>query len=75
MNRIVYSIVHRNDEWHVTKVNDNATEGRFKNKSDAIDLGRFLAMREEVAILRITQVDGSIQSEILYARNPQTVEG
>jgi len=52
-----------------------ATEGRFKSKLDAVDLGQFLAMREEVSELRIRKVDGSIQSEFVFGRDPHEVEG
>ncbi|MDB5048566.1 MAG: hypothetical protein JWO30_1637 [Fibrobacteres bacterium] len=75
MKRVVYDVMHKNDEWCVVKSSDKATEGRFKNKLDAVELGRFLAMREEVAELRIRKLDGSIQSESLFGKDPQQVEG
>lgn len=72
---IVYSVVHGNDQWRVVKSPEKVVEGRFKNKADAIDLGRFLAMREEVGELRIRQVDGSIQSQFTFGKDPRKVEG
>ncbi|HKP97220.1 MAG TPA: DUF2188 domain-containing protein [Fibrobacteria bacterium] len=75
MQRIIYSVVHKNDEWYVVKSPDQATEGRFKSKPDAVELGRFLAMREEVGELRIGKLDGSIQSEFLFGKDPHQVEG
>jgi hypothetical protein len=74
-NRRVYTVVHRNDEWHVLRRPDNVCEGRFKSKSDAVELGRYLAMRENVAELRIGKLDGSIQSEFTFGKDPQQVEG
>ena len=81
MKRIIYNVKHRNDEWHVVKKTFSAaeghpaTEGRFKSKPDAVDLARFLAMREEVGELRILSVDGSIQSEFLFGKDPYQIEG
>lgn len=74
-NRIVYNVVHRNDEWTVVKSPEKIVEGRFKNKADAIELGRFLAMREEVGELHICQVDGSIQSQFTFGKDPHNIEG
>lgn len=74
-HRIVYNVVHRNDEWRVVKSPEKVVEGRFKQKSDAIELGRFLAMREEVGELHICQVDGSIQCQFTFGKDPQKVEG
>lgn len=75
INRIVYNVVHRNDEWVVVKSPEKIVEGRYKNKSDAIEFGRFLAMREEVGELHICKVDGSIQSQFTFGKDPQKVEG
>lgn len=72
---IVFNIVHRNDEWHVLRGHASEAEGRFKDKSDAIERGRNLAMREESASLRITLTDGSIQSELTFGNNPSQLEG
>lgn len=74
-NRILYKVVPRNDEWHVVKGSGNVTEGRFKNKPDAVEFGRFLAMREEVADLRVVKLDGSVQAEFTFGKNPLEVEG
>ena len=74
-DRIIYRIVPRNDEWHVVKGSHNECEGRFKSKPEAVEFGRFLAMRESVAELRIAKLDGSIQAEFTYGNNPQEVEG
>ncbi|GEM_PF-2121672 len=73
--RTIYNVVHRNDEWHVVNESDKAVEGRFQSKPDAIGFGRFLAMREEVGELRIRKLDGSIQSEFIFGRDPAAVEG
>lgn len=75
VHRIAYNVVHRNDEWRVVKSPEKIVEGRFKNKSDAIQLGRFLAMREEAGELHICQVDGSIQSQFTFGKDPQKLEG
>lgn len=72
--RIVYRVVPRNDEWHVVK-GRNECEGRFKYKPQAVEFARFLAMREPVAELRVTKLDGSIQSEYTFGKNPLEVEG
>ena len=53
----------------------NECEGRFKHKPAAMEFARFLAMRESVAEVRIAKLDGSIQSESTFARDPQEVEG
>ncbi|MDB5106032.1 MAG: hypothetical protein JWP91_3721 [Fibrobacteres bacterium] len=74
-SRIIYNVVHRNDEWHVVRWPDKACEGRFKSKPDAVDFGRFLAMREDVSELRIRKLDGSIQSEFTFGKDPHQVEG
>lgn len=74
-SRVIYNVVHRNDEWHVVKLPGKACEGRFKSKPDAVEFGRFLAMREDVAELRIGKMDGSIQSESTFAKDPHQVEG
>ena len=74
-NRIVYNVVHGNDEWRVVKTPEKVVEGRFKNKTDAIELGRFLAMREEVGELHVRQVDGSIQCQFTFGKDPHKVEG
>lgn len=71
----MYKVVPRNDEWHVVKGAGNECEGRFKNKSDAIEFGRFLAMRESVADLRVVKLDGSVQAEYTFGGNPMEVEG
>ena len=75
MERIIYNVVHKNDEWRVMKAQNDVCEGRFRQKQDAVDWGRFLAMREEVGELRILKLDGSIQSEFLFGKNPLEVEG
>jgi len=72
--RIIYKVVPRNDEWHVVK-GRNECEGRFKYKPDAVEFARFLAMRESVAELRVAKLDGSIQSESLFGKDPVDVEG
>lgn len=64
----------RNDEWHVVK-GRNECEGRFKRKPEAVEFARFLAMRESLAELRVVKLDGSVQSESTYGRNPYEVEG
>jgi hypothetical protein len=74
-HRIVYNVVHRNDEWHVVKWPEKCVEGRFKAKPDAVEFGRFLAMRENISELHICKLDGSIQSEFTFARDPEQVEG
>jgi hypothetical protein len=74
-NRIIYNVVHKNDEWHVVKWPEKAVEGRFKHKPDAVEFGRFLAMREDVGELHIRKLDGSIQSEFIFGRDPLQVEG
>jgi hypothetical protein len=74
-SRIIYKVVPRNDEWHVVKGRANECEGRFKHKPDAVEFGRFLAMRESVAELRVAKLDGSIQSEFTFGKDPQEVEG
>jgi hypothetical protein len=74
-SRVVFNVVHRNDEWHVIKGGPNSCEGRFKSKLDAIDRARDLAMREEVAEMRIVKMDGSIQSEQTFGKDPHEVEG
>lgn len=71
----MYSIVHRNDEWHILRGGASESEGRFKSKSDAIDRGRELAMREEMATLRIAKTDGSILSETTFGKDPSSIEG
>lgn len=73
--RIHYHVVHRSGEWHVVKWPGNIREGRFRDKADAVDLGRYLAMRESAADLRISKLDGSVQSEITFGKNPQEIEG
>ncbi len=73
--RVIYSVVHKNDEWQVVKIGSNECEGHFKSKSDAIERARNLAMREEVGEMRIAKMDGSIQSEVTFGKDPQTVEG
>lgn len=73
--RIAYIVAHKNDEWHVMKSPDNVCEGRFQSKADAVEFGRFLAMRENVAELRICKMDGSVQSEFTFGKDPQEVEG
>lgn len=72
--RIIYKVVPRNDEWHVVK-GLNECEGRFKSKLDAVEFARFLAMRESVAELRVAKLDGSIQSEYTFGKDPHEVEG
>lgn len=72
---IVFNVVHRNDEWHVLRGHASDPEGRFKSKSDAIERGRDLAMREESASLRIALTDGSIQSETAFGKDPSELEG
>lgn len=74
-NRIIYKVVPRNDEWHVVKGPGNECEGRYKSKPDAVEFGRFLAMRESVADLRVLKLDGSVQAEYTFGHNPQEVEG
>jgi Uncharacterized protein conserved in bacteria (DUF2188) len=73
--RVIYNVVHKHDEWHVVHGGTNFCEGRFKSKADAIDRARDLAMHEEVGEMRIVKMDGSIQSEVTFGRDPQTVEG
>lgn len=73
--RTVFNIVHRNDEWDVLRDGMSEPVGRFKSKTDAVERGRDLAMREEVAILRVALSDGSIQSESTFGRNPSEMEG
>ena len=73
--RIIYRVLPRNDEWHVVKGSGNACEGRFKSKAEAVDFGRYLAMREEVAELRVLKLDGSIQAEYCFGKDPLEVEG
>ena len=72
--RILYKVVPRNDEWHVVR-GSNECEGRFKHKPEAVEFARFLAMREPVAELRVVKLDGSIQSEYTFGKDPLEVEG
>lgn len=72
---VVFSIVHRNDEWHVLRGHATEPLGRFKSKADAIERGRDLAMREEMATLRVTLSDGSVQSESTFGKDASEIEG
>ncbi len=72
---VVFNVVHRNAEWHVLRGRAPRTEGRYKSKSDAIERGRELAMREESASLRVALTDGSIQSETSFGKDPSELEG
>jgi hypothetical protein len=72
---IVFHIVHRNDEWDVFRGGMSEPVGRFKHKADAVQRGRDLALREEMAVLRVALTDGSIQSEFAYGRDPSEMEG
>ena len=72
---IVYSIVHRNDEWHILRGSASEPKGRFKSKTDAIERGRDLAMQEEMATLRVAHIDGSILSETTFGKDPSSMEG
>lgn len=72
---IVFNIVHRNDEWDVLRGGLSERVGRFQSKADAVERGRNLAMREEMAVLRVALTDGSIQSESTFGRNPAEMEG
>ena len=74
-SRIVFKIVHRNDEWDVLRGGMSERVGRFQSKADAVERGRELAMREEMAVLRVALTDGSIQSEFAFGRNPAEMEG
>jgi len=40
-----------------------------------VEFARFLAMRESVAELRVAKLDGSIQSEYTFGKDPHEVEG
>jgi hypothetical protein len=73
--RVVYNVIHKQGAWHVVKAGTNATEGRFKDKVDAIARARNLAMHEDVGEVRIVKLDGSIQSEQTFGRDPHRVEG
>lgn len=72
---IVFNIVHRNDEWDVLRGGMSEPVGRFQSKADAVERGRELAMREEMAVLRVALTDGSIQSEFTFGQNPSEMEG
>lgn len=74
-SRVVFSIVHRNDEWDVLRDGMSEPVGRFRSKTDAVERGRDLAMREEMAVLRVALSDGSIQSECAFGRDPSEMEG
>jgi hypothetical protein len=73
-HQVLYNVVHRNDEWHVVK-EDGVPQGHYKSKSDAVEKGRELAMREQVGKLRIAKLDGSVQSEFTFANDPREAEG
>lgn len=73
--RVIYNVVHKNDDWHVVNGETRYCEGRFKSKTDAIERARDLAMHAEIAEVRVVKMDGSIQSEVTFGRDPQTVEG
>lgn len=72
---IIFNVIYRKDEWHVVRARTGATEGRFRSKADAIELGRELAMREQMSQLRIRKMDGSIQSEFTFGKDPRLIEG
>jgi hypothetical protein len=73
--RVVYSVVHKNDEWQVIRSGTHVCEGRYKSKVDAIARARELAMRADVGEMRIAKLDGSIQSEQTFGWDPLQVEG
>lgn len=75
MSPTVYSVVQRQDEWHVVKAGSGKPEGRYKSKADAIERGRRLALLEENAVLRVAAVGGAIQSEESFGRDPRILEG
>jgi hypothetical protein len=72
-DHVLYLVVHRNDEWHVLR--DREPKGHFKSKADAVERGRDLAMSEAVGHLRIAKMDGSVQAEFTFGRDPADVEG
>lgn len=72
---VVFSIVHRNGEWHVLRGHASEPLGRFKDKADAIGRGRELAMGEDMANLRVALSDGSIQSEFCFGKDASEIEG
>lgn len=71
----LFTVVQRHDEWHVLKAGAAEPVGRFKSKTDAIDLGRNLALREESAVLRVAAIGGAIQSEQAFGQDPMVLEG
>ena len=72
---IIFNVIYRKDEWHVVRARTGETEGRFSSKADAIERGRELAMREEMSQLRVKKMDGSIQSELTFGKDPRLIEG
>jgi hypothetical protein len=73
-HHVLYNVVHRHDEWQVLG-EDGIAQGRYKSKADAVERGRDLAMHEEVGHLRIAKLDGSVQSEFTFGRDPCALEG
>jgi hypothetical protein len=74
-SKTLFNVVHRKEEWHVLKDGSKSSEGHFQHKADAVDRGRELAMREEVGQLRVSNLDGSVQSEMTFGKDPSQIEG
>lgn len=76
LKRKVYHVVKdRNEGWNVKLEGASRTSRHSKTKQEAIDYGKELAKNASLSQLKIHKLNGKIQTEYSYGRDPKNSKG
>lgn len=74
--RTVYHVVPDGDEWKVEKEGGQRASARTENKVDAISTAKDLAKNSgPLSQVKIHKVDGTVQIEYTYGKDPRNIPG
>lgn len=75
-SRTKYDVSHRPDgTWQVKQHGAERASGVFDRKEQAVERGRELARSQELGQLFIRGIDGKIQTEHTYGKDPFPPKG
>lgn len=70
MNRNVYHVLPKGDDWEVRLEGNKTNEGIYNRKVDAISRARDLAMDARLGQVIVHRRNGTIESESTYGEDP-----
>jgi len=73
MSRKVYHVIFNNssEQWNIKQAGLNFTQGSFSLKEEAVKMAVILAKVDKPSQVKIHGLDGKIQNEWTYEKDPR----